>query len=556
MSAILAPHDRKPTGTLMKHAYCTYFDHNYLPRALLMLRSLQSCDPGSTIFVIALSDLCHVALKRLALPNVTVVALAELERVYPELLDVKLERTPIEYIFTLTPVLPLYVFGADPAIERVTYVDADLYFFSSPQPLLDATEKASVAITPHNFSPDRHDKIVYGRFNVGWMTYRRCPEGLDCLETYKANCLAWCYDRIEGDRFADQKYLDAWPGAYPNHAIITHKGVNTALWNADNYVFTERDGKFFADGDPLVCYHFTSIRIESDGSFVVPVPDGHRASESPLIRHIIRPYVARLMRERTELHRRFPALAAAEFAGLRYRGPETRPRSQPWKFVGRSWPTTAIDPLESDSATSSAIALYFNLETSAGGKADSLLGQIIARVAKGKRRISVLDWRGGVGHGYLVAQAAAPEMAFDWHVFEAPAYCDYGRVINTAVHFHEIPAPMEDQGYDLVFVRGTLGLDPDWRQSLARLAQATKHALLLGPVIVHPSGSFVATNHPPQWRDGAGLNTWIIGEQDLKEAAASTGLKIVGEVSGPPMEAFPEMPGQATARIIVLSREG
>jgi len=95
----------------MKHAYCTYFDHNYLSRALLMLRSLRAYDAESTVFVLALSDLCQAALKRLDLPKVEVIALYELEQAYPELLTVKLDRTPIEYNFTLTPVLPLYVFG-------------------------------------------------------------------------------------------------------------------------------------------------------------------------------------------------------------------------------------------------------------------------------------------------------------------------------------------------------------------------------------------------------------------------------------------------------------
>jgi hypothetical protein len=555
ISSILTPRDWKPTGNFMKHAYCTYFDHNYLPRALLMLRSLRTYDAESTVFVLTLSDLCHLALQRLALPNVTVMALVELEQAYPELLDVKLGRSPIEYIFTLTPVLPLYVFGADPAVERVTYIDADLYFYSSPQPVLDATATASVAITPHNFAPALSEKLVYGRFNVGWMTYRRCPEGLDCLKTYKANCLTWCHDRLEDGKFADQKYLDAWPGIYPGLAIITHKGVNTALWNADNYAFTERDGKFFVDADPLVCYHYHGVRVEADGNFYFLLPEGHRAAESPLVRRIIRPYVARLLRERAELHRRFPALAAAEYASLRFHSPPPRPPGRPWRFVGRRWPDKAVNTLLGDSAISAATILYFNLEASGGGKADDLLGQIIARVAQGRSRISVLDWLGGMGHGHLIAKHAAPDMTFDWHVFEAPAYCDIGQILNPAVRFHESSAPMERQHYDLVWVRGTLGLDPDWRQALVRLSQATKHVLLLAPVMVHQTRSFVVANHPPEWRDGAGLNTWIFGEQDLLEAAASTGLRNMGEVPGPPIEEFPEVPGQAMAKIMVWARE-
>ncbi len=538
----------------MKHAYCTYFDHNYLPRALLMLRSLRAHDSDSTVYALALSDLCRAALKRLALPKVEVIALDELERAYPELLAVKLDRTPIEYIFTLTPVLPLYVFGLAP-VERVTYVDADLCFFSSPRPVLDATAEASVAITPHNFSPRLRDKIVYGRFNVGWMSFRRCPEGLDCLQAYKANCLAWCHDRLEDGRFADQRYLDAWPDAYPGLAIVTHKGVNAAPWNADNYAFTERDGQFFADGDPLVCYHFSSIRIEPDGGFESPIPEGHGAAEDVLARRIIRPYVARLLRERAELHRRFPALAAAEHANLRYRAGPPPPQGPPWRFVGPAWPDAKIDARVSDAAIGAAIALFFTLEAAGERAADSLLGRIIARVAQGRPRISVLDWRGGVGQNYLTAKAAAPGIALDWHVFDAPAYCDYGNVLNPAVRFHETPAALATRRYDLVFARGTLGLDPDWRRTFMDLSQAAEHALVLAPVIVHQRSTFVAANHPPEWRKGAGVNTWILGEKDLQAAAAKAGLTDVGEVPGPALEAFPEMPGLAAMRAMVLARK-
>src|SRR5208282_5038660 len=134
----------------MKHVYCTYFDHNYLPRALLMLRSLRAHDPECTIHVLALSDMCRTILDQLALPNVEVIPLAALENAYPELREVKTKRSAIEYIFTLTPFLPLYLFNTT-AAEMVTYIDADIYFYSSPRPLLESISRASIAITPHRF---------------------------------------------------------------------------------------------------------------------------------------------------------------------------------------------------------------------------------------------------------------------------------------------------------------------------------------------------------------------------------------------------------------------
>jgi hypothetical protein len=195
-------------------------------------------------------------------------------------------------------------------VDRVTYIDADLYFFSSPAPLLKSLGEASVAITPHRFSFIYQRHIVYGRFNVAWMTFRRCAEGLDCLNSYKADCTAWCFDRPEAGRFADQKYLDAWPGRYPSLKIIEHKGVNLAAWNLDNYAVQMKNATPMIDGDPLVFFHFTGTSLREDGGLNVYVPPPPTPSKDVLIRHVINPYIEKYDILNVSLRKRFPALKA------------------------------------------------------------------------------------------------------------------------------------------------------------------------------------------------------------------------------------------------------
>ena len=43
----------------------------------------------------------------------------------------------VEYFWTCTPSLLLYVFDQDPEIECITYVDADLFFYTNPQPIYE-----------------------------------------------------------------------------------------------------------------------------------------------------------------------------------------------------------------------------------------------------------------------------------------------------------------------------------------------------------------------------------------------------------------------------------
>jgi hypothetical protein len=300
----------------MNDIYCTYFDHNYLSRALLMIESLRRFDAETPIYVLTLSQSCEEVLRALALPRVEIIPLATLEAAYPELATIKPTRTLIEYYFTLSPFLPHYLFARTDA-DRITYIDGDLYFYTSPKPVLDSLKDASVAITPHRFSFEFRNHEVYGHFNVAWITYRRCPEGLECLNTYKADCTAWCYDRVEDGRFGDQKYLDTWPSRYPSLKVIEHKGFNLANWNIHNYIIRTKNDIVTIDDDPLVFFHFASTQMEPDGRIYAFVSHRGGRSKAVLFEHVIAPYLRKLEEENRSLLKRFPILATA-ISNIRY----------------------------------------------------------------------------------------------------------------------------------------------------------------------------------------------------------------------------------------------
>jgi hypothetical protein len=295
----------------MNDIYCTYFDHNYLSRASVMIESLRRFDPQTPIYVLALSDLCAEILRELSLPKVEIIPLAELEGAYEELTRVKPQRNQVEYYYTLSPFLPSYLF-AQTGAERITYIDGDLYFYTSPRPLLDSLAGVSVAITPHRFSFEYRNHLQYGRFNVGWITYTRCAEALDCLNAYRADCAEWCFERLEDNRYGDQKYLDAWPDRYPSLKVIEHKGFNLSFWNVNSYMLRMKDGHPMIDNDPLVFYHFSSIKLLPDGDVLVPARPRPGRSTAVLLDQIIAPYTTSLKGKIRLLHGRFPALAQAE----------------------------------------------------------------------------------------------------------------------------------------------------------------------------------------------------------------------------------------------------
>jgi hypothetical protein len=241
--------------------FCTYFDHRYLPHALALTASLRRHCRDFRLWALCLDDAALEALRALSIAEVTPIALADFERGDDPLAAAKQNRSTIEYYFTCTPSLPLFVLRRDPSIDTVTYLDADLFFFSDPEPLFEEIGSSSVAIIPHRFPVANAPRFErYGIFNVGWLTFRRTAAGLTCLHWWRERCLEWCFDREEPSRFADQKYLDDWPSRFTDVHVIQHKGANVASWNLANYQMTERHGTVFVDDQPLVFFHFHHLK--------------------------------------------------------------------------------------------------------------------------------------------------------------------------------------------------------------------------------------------------------------------------------------------------------
>jgi hypothetical protein len=236
--------------------YCTYFDHNYLPRGLALYESLRRHAPDFELWVLCLSRQCHEWLTQRNLPGIRAIALDEFERADPELLRAKQNRSIVEYYFTCSPSLPLFVFAQAPQANLVTYLDSDLYFFRDPEPVFAEMGARSIAIIAHRFPPALRHLEETGVYNVGWVSFRRDAAARACLDWWRARCLEWCYDRMEPGRYADQKYLDQWPALFQGVATLANKGANLAPWNLANYQVRFRDGRVRVDDDELVFFHF------------------------------------------------------------------------------------------------------------------------------------------------------------------------------------------------------------------------------------------------------------------------------------------------------------
>lgn len=248
----------------MKYNFCTYFDSNYLIKGLAMYLSLVEKCHNFNLYFFAFDDESEKILNLLNLPSITVISQKDFEN--EELLKVKPGRTKAEYFWTCTPAIIKYAIEKF-NLEECTYLDADLFFFDSPQILLEEIGKSSILITAHRYTPEHDKSELLGKYCVQFNTFRNDDKGMEALNWWYKACLDWCYIKVEDGKFGDQKYLDDWPVRFKGVHELKHLGGGVGPWNDSQYEFFKKDRKIWGrhkktdEKFPIIFYHFHQSKL-------------------------------------------------------------------------------------------------------------------------------------------------------------------------------------------------------------------------------------------------------------------------------------------------------
>jgi hypothetical protein len=272
--------------------FCTYCDRGYLSRALALHESLQQHCRSFTLWVLCFDAETLDALRSWNVPNIVPIAMDEFEEGDTALALAKSNRSLVEYYFTCTPGVLLYVLGKHPDIDIITYLDADLFFFSPPDPVYGELGDRSILIIGHRFPEHlRGHEDLYGVYNVGLLAFRNDRVGRSALEWWRDRCLEQCSDQASQGRFADQKYLDDWPTRFPDVVVLRHQGAGLAPWNTTRYALEMRGGEVYVSGDVLVFYHFHNVRTVRRRLFDACLELYRAEPNRVLLRRIYAPYL-------------------------------------------------------------------------------------------------------------------------------------------------------------------------------------------------------------------------------------------------------------------------
>lgn len=247
----------------MEH-FVTLFDKFFLPQGLALHMSMERHINKFTLWILCVDKKTFDILSALKLNNVKLLQLEKFEN--ENLLAVKANRSKGEYCWTLTPFVPKFVFESDVDVDRVTYLDADLWFRKQPQELFDELNKSGkhVLITDHAYAPEYDQSKTSGQYCVQFMTFTK-QGGEIVRKWWEERCLEWCFNRYEDGKFGDQMYLDDWPIRFKDSVhVLKNKELTLAPWNATRFPY----------GNSIV-YHFHGLRLLSKhrvsiGSYYLP----------------------------------------------------------------------------------------------------------------------------------------------------------------------------------------------------------------------------------------------------------------------------------------------
>jgi len=149
---------------------------------------------------------------------------------------------------------------------------------------------------------------------------------------------------------------------------------------------------------------------------------------------------------------------------------------------------------------------------------------VLALASKGKSKISVLDWGGGIGHYYKIARSLYPSLEIDYTCKDMPKLCEVGKKLIPEASFVTDEKDCLSQKYDLVMASTSLHYSKDWRRVLGRLIQcANQHIFVTRLPIAETKPSYVVIQRPYQYGYNTEYLGWCINKKEFLNESKKSG---------------------------------
>jgi len=191
---------------------------------------------------------------------------------YPEFQGMLERYNIIEFNTAVKPFYFEYLFQTYPEVERIYYIDPDIYFYKGFEKLDQILKRSNIVLTPMITDPGKDsqfDELIvlrHGMFNLGFIGIKRSEESFRFINWWKLRLEKYCLiDKARGI-FVDQKWIDLAPLFFEGIYVLKHKGYNMAWWNFNERNLIEKNGHFYVNSEKysLAFFHFSGFKPGSN----------------------------------------------------------------------------------------------------------------------------------------------------------------------------------------------------------------------------------------------------------------------------------------------------
>ncbi len=256
------------SSTAPRYGACTIVSPNYLAYARTLATSYLAQHPGQRFFVLIVAD--HqdpsVFVDERAGDRFVAVSLHEIG--LEDVRGVAMKYDILELNTNVKPTFLKYLIRQY-GLEKLVYLDPDIFVYSPLTPVFDALDHADAVLTPHittpvfdGKSPGEQDLLYNGTYNLGFFAVRRTDEGYRILTWWEERCLVLGFSEGRTGLFVDQKWMNLAPGLFEQVAVLRHPGCNMAFWNLHERILAFTDKGYVVNKiKPLVFFHFSGVVI-------------------------------------------------------------------------------------------------------------------------------------------------------------------------------------------------------------------------------------------------------------------------------------------------------
>lgn len=250
------------------HNYCSIISNKYIQKGLLLYNSLNKHDKNFRFFFVCLNDEVKSLLKVMKLEKAIILSIDQIENDDSQLAAVKATRSEKEYAWTSKASIFLYLFKNYPEIDHILWLDGDIVFYSSPEPIFQEMSLCSVLLTKERFK-GQNIKLnnIYGIYNTGLMGFKRDKNAINFIKWYRKKCIEWCYNKIIPGKWSDQMYLNKIHEKFNWIRVSKNIGINVTAWNVQGCRIEKLNDDIYIDGKKLIFYHYSGFVYVNDEEF-------------------------------------------------------------------------------------------------------------------------------------------------------------------------------------------------------------------------------------------------------------------------------------------------